>query len=78
MKKVDFAIHGMGCGGCLNKVTAALKRVPGVTVEKVEVGSASVSINPAQTAASQLVEAISFAGFTAEELPASKTAQQVE
>jgi len=25
MKKVDFVIHGMGCGGCVNKVTAALK-----------------------------------------------------
>ncbi len=70
MKKVDFVIHGMGCGGCVNKVTAALKRLPGVTVEKVEVGSASVLINPAQIVFSQLVEAISAAGFTAEEIPA--------
>jgi copper chaperone len=77
MNKVNLEIHGMSCGGCVNKVTAALKSLPGVTVEKVKVGSASVSINPAQTASSQLVEAISAAGFTAKEMPASNIAQQV-
>jgi copper chaperone len=78
MKEINVAIHGMSCGGCVNKVTAALKSLPGVTVEKVKVGSATVLINPAQIASSQLIEAISAAGFTAEELPASNKAQQVQ
>jgi len=75
MKKTNFAIRGMGCGSCVNKVTAALKSLPGVTVEKVAVGSATVLVDPELTGSDQLVEAISAAGFSAEEIPASKTAQ---
>ncbi len=76
MKRVDFVIRGMGCGGCVSKVTATLKSLPGVTVEKVAVGSATVLIDPAQTPSDRLVEALAAVGFTAEEIPASRNAPQ--
>ncbi len=72
MKKIDFVIRGMGCGGCVSKVAAALKSLPGVTVEKVAVGSATVLIDPLQTPSDRLVEALAAVGFTAEEIPASR------
>lgn len=76
MKRVDFVIRGMGCGGCVSKVTAALKSVPGVTIDKVAVGSATVLIDSAQTPSDRLIEAIAAVGFTAEEIPASRNVPQ--
>ncbi len=76
MKEVNLTIRGMSCGGCVNKVSAALKGLPGVKVEKVAVGSATVMINTALIASDRLIEAISSAGFTAEVIPASKIAEQ--
>jgi copper chaperone CopZ len=56
-------ISGMHCGACVNRVTKALKNVPGVEVEQVEVGSARVRIDDAQTGRKELEEAIRKIGF---------------
>jgi len=55
----------MHCGGCVNRVTTALNKTPGVVVERVEVGSASVAYDPAQTSLEAIVEAVNRLGFTA-------------
>ena len=44
MREAQLAIEGMHCGGCVSRVTTALKGVAGVTVESVEVGSAKVRL----------------------------------
>ena len=45
MKTVEIAIEGMHCGGCVKRVEEALKKVPGVKAEKVQIGSARVSVD---------------------------------
>ncbi len=62
---LTLSIDGMHCGGCVNRVTLALKKVDGVAVEAVEVGSARVQFDPAATDAQEIVEAVNRIGFTA-------------
>lgn len=76
MENVSFVIRGMGCGGCVSKVSAALASLPGVVVENVRIGTASVMIDPAKTTSKRLVEAIAAVGFAAEKLPTSRDLQQ--
>lgn len=59
-----FTIQGMTCGGCVNSVKRVLGAVPGIEPLKVEVGSATVRIDPAQATAEQAKAAIAKAGFT--------------
>ncbi len=69
MQKIEYVIRGMGCGGCVNKVTTALKELPGVIVEKVVLGSATVIIDQAQTQSNQLIKKLGTLGFIAEQTP---------
>jgi copper chaperone CopZ len=71
MERTNFVIRGMGCGSCVSKVSAALASLPGVVVENVKVGAATVLIDPAKTTSRRLVEAIAAAGFDAQETPTS-------
>lgn len=52
----------MSCGGCVTRLTAMLKQVPGVDVEHVAVGSAQVHAGDAVTN-EMLARAIAKAGF---------------
>lgn len=61
---VDFAITGMSCGHCVASVTDALAHVPGVTVERVTVGAARVTLDPAVDPAT-VVDAIRESGYEA-------------
>jgi len=63
--KLSLAIEGMHCGGCVNRVTAALGKVAGVHVEKVEVGSAQITYDPAQVRSEDITEAVNRIGFSA-------------
>jgi copper chaperone len=63
MDQVSIAISGMSCGGCVAAVTRALSAVPGVTVQAVEVGSASVVLEPGIGQLSSVEAAIERAGF---------------
>jgi len=58
-------IEGMHCGGCVNRVTQALNKVSGVTVEKVEVGSAVVNYDSQATSPQAIVDAVNRIGFVA-------------
>ena len=62
--ETTFTITGMSCGGCVNSVTRVLKAVPGIEPITVEVGSATVRIDPAQATAAQAKAAIEKAGFS--------------
>ena len=65
METLSLLIQGMSCGGCIGKVTAALKSVPGTSVEAVTVGSARVLYDPKKTTDSALIAAVNSLGFQA-------------
>lgn len=64
-------VTGMHCGACAEKVTAALKGVPGVTVANVSVekGQAEVGYDASKTNVDALVKAVNTqTSFTAAKL----------
>ena len=65
METLSLAIQGMSCGGCVGKVSAALKSIPSAMVEEVAVGSARVHFDPKKTTDSALIAAVNNLGFTA-------------
>ena len=70
MERLDLTIDGMSCGHCLNAVRGALGRVPGVKIETVTIGRATVEFDPAAASAAQIAAAVSAAGYQAHALPA--------
>jgi copper chaperone CopZ len=64
MKAFELAIEGMHCDGCVRRVTAALAKVAGCTVEKVDVGTARVRAQD-DDAAARAVAALYGIGFRA-------------
>ena len=65
METLSLSIQGMSCGGCVGKVSAALKSIPGTTVEEVAVGSARVLFDPNKTTDRVLIAAGNKLGFQA-------------
>lgn len=65
MADLDLEISGMSCGHCVGRVSKALQAVPGVTVESVEIGSASVAFDPSLTNAAAIAQAVTAAGYEA-------------
>jgi copper chaperone CopZ len=55
----------MHCGACVRRVTSALQGVEGVTVKSVEVGSAKVVFDAAETSAQEIAAALDRNGFPA-------------
>ncbi len=62
---VKLSIDGMHCDGCVRRVTNALASVEGTRVESVQVGSATVALDPAQASPEQLARSINRIGFVA-------------
>jgi copper chaperone len=60
-----LSIEGMHCGGCVNRVTSALSKLQGVTVEQVEIGSARVRYDRGLATPAQIADSISKIGFSA-------------
>jgi len=67
MQHVTLDIAGMSCGHCVAAVTAALKQVPGVQVEQVRVGSATLAVAEGESAdaVQRAVRAVEDAGYDA-------------
>ena len=65
MERLNLAIEGMSCGHCVNAVSGALQQLPGVRVEQVAIGSATVSYDPGTTSADQIIDAVNDEGYTA-------------
>lgn len=67
MKQLKLEVAGMSCGHCVNAVREALIAVPGVKVENVSIGSATVAFDEAKVTVGDLVDAVSDAGYEASE-----------
>ncbi len=65
MERLKLDIGGMSCEHCVNAVTKALSEVPGVTVEKVEIGSAEVVYEPSQVTEQSILDAVNDEGYEA-------------
>ena len=63
MSDVDLALEGMHCDGCVRRVGAVLKKVPGVAEPLVEVGRVRFRAEAATVAAA--IEALKQAGYAA-------------
>jgi copper chaperone len=63
METVRMQISGMSCGHCVHSVKQALAAVPGVTVNNVEIGSATVQVDPAQVPLQALKDAVEDQGY---------------
>jgi copper chaperone len=62
---LTLSIEGMSCGHCLNAVRGALGRLPGVTIETVTIGKASVLYDPTKANPQEIVDAVNDEGYTA-------------
>jgi copper chaperone CopZ len=66
MQQATIEIQGMSCGHCVASVKRALGGLGGVEVQEVQVGSATVSYDPARVTPGQIAGAIEQEGYTAE------------
>lgn len=62
-ERMTLSIGGMSCGHCVRAVREALAEVPGVAVERVDVGSATVAVDPAVSSRATVEEAVRDAGY---------------
>lgn len=67
MEQLKLEVSGMSCAHCVRAVQAALGAVPGVKVENVEIGAATVSFDETKVSVGDLVDAVSDAGYEANE-----------
>jgi copper chaperone CopZ len=65
--ELRIAIEGMHCGGCVTRVTNALKKTQGVDVVTVAVGSAEVRFDESSVSKETVLESINKIGFGAKE-----------
>jgi copper chaperone len=63
VETVTIGINGMSCGHCVAAVSKALGAVPGLTVDDVTIGSATVTFDPAVTSRAAAELAIDGAGY---------------
>ena len=63
MDRITMKIDGMTCGHCVSAVDKALREVDGVAVEKVAIGSATVSFDPNSVSEARITEAVSDQGY---------------
>ena len=65
MSTLALRIEGMTCQHCVRAVREALTELPGVSVEQVEIGKASVALDDARVEAAQVIDAVQDAGYSA-------------
>ena len=58
-----MTIAGMSCGHCIAAVRRSLEALPGVRVDAVSVGSASVTFDPSQVTTDRLASALAEQGY---------------
>jgi copper chaperone CopZ len=66
MSKLELAIEGMSCGHCVAAVSDALRELPGVTVERVGIGSAALTYEPEKVSVDDIMLAVEDAGYAAQ------------
>ena len=65
MEHLNLKIDGMSCGHCVARVEKTLKKLDGVNVNRIDVGSADILYDPAKTPFAKIREALDDAGYTA-------------
>ena len=78
---LEIRISGMSCGHCVTTVRKALESLPGVSVQRVVVGFATVELDADGPSSETIIEAIGGAGYqasiaTGSEFPGKKTLPQ--
>ncbi len=63
--RVELTIEGMTCEHCVRAVRNRLAHTPGVEVERVDVGSAVIRLDPGATSVEAVEDAIADEGYTA-------------
>lgn len=63
MQQLTMAISGMTCGGCVSAVRKALGTVPGVRIDEVTVGSATISYEATRTTPAAIAQVVRDAGY---------------
>jgi copper chaperone len=63
MDRITMKIDGMSCGHCVASVDKALKKLEGVNVESVAIGSATVSYDPTAVSEARIAEAVADEGY---------------
>jgi copper chaperone CopZ len=64
--ELSLRIDGMHCGNCVKNVSRALERTDGVTVKRVDIGTAQVAFDPARASADTIAAAVTDAGYPAQ------------
>ena len=62
MREVTLRVDNMHCGSCVRRVTQALERLGGVTVDEVRIGGARVRLADG-VPESSVLSAVEKAGF---------------
>lgn len=65
MRQITLHIDGMSCGHCLNAVSQALGRLPGVEIESVRMGRAELRYDDAVINPEAITSAVADAGYRA-------------
>jgi copper chaperone CopZ len=65
VETISLTIEGMTCAHCVRAVREALEKLPSTEIESVEIGSATVKVDPEQVDEEALVDAIADEGYTA-------------
>ena len=65
METVSLKITGMTCGHCVAAVDSALKQVQGVNAANVEIGRATVTLDPKVATTGAVIDAVEDAGYAA-------------
>jgi copper chaperone CopZ len=63
MTELSMEINGMTCGHCVKAVRDALDAVPGVEVETVAIGSATVRFDEQQLDRARITQAVVDEGY---------------
>ena len=63
MDRMTMQIDGMSCAHCVKAVRDALSELPGVQVEQVDVGSATVAFDESRVQKRAVLDAVRDAGY---------------
>ncbi len=63
MRQITLRIAGMSCAHCERAVRGALAAIPGVELDAITIGSATLRFDPSKTTVDQLVAAIDDVGY---------------
>lgn len=63
MQKMTLEIGGMSCGHCVGAVKKALSSLPGVKVDDVQIGRATIEYDPTTVKDTTIRDAVDDAGY---------------